>query len=64
MLGGSLLMRAANAAVPEDDTRAGPSAGTMAPDFELPDQSSARHGLRSLLGPKGVLLVFFRSADW
>jgi hypothetical protein len=42
----------------------GPQVGQLAPDFTLPDQHGQPHLLSSLLGPKGALLVFFRSADW
>jgi hypothetical protein len=42
----------------------GPQVGQLAPDFTLPDQHGQPHRLSSLLGPKGALLVFFRSADW
>ncbi len=42
----------------------GPAVGTKVPDFEAPDQDGARQSLHSLMGPKGMMLVFFRSADW
>jgi hypothetical protein len=42
----------------------GPNIGESAPDFRLQDQSGAVQTLRSILGPKGALLVFYRSADW
>jgi len=42
----------------------GPNAGDPAPDFRLPDQNGAWQTLHSILGPKGALLVFYRSADW
>jgi hypothetical protein len=42
----------------------GPNVGESVPDFRLPDQNGAVHTLRSILGPKGALLVFYRSADW
>jgi hypothetical protein len=38
--------------------------GQAAPAFELKDQHGRSHTLKSLMGPKGVLLVFTRSADW
>ncbi len=34
------------------------------PAFEAPDQNGKMHTLKSLLGPKGAVLVFYRSADW
>ena len=41
-----------------------PATGATAPDFSLPDQSGHARTLDSLSGPKGLVLVFFRSADW
>ena len=42
----------------------GPKVGDRVPDFTLPDQNGVARPLASLLGPKGAVLVFFRSADW
>lgn len=42
----------------------GPKIGQTAPDFSLVDQTGAPRSLKSLLGPNGAVLVFFRSADW
>jgi hypothetical protein len=42
----------------------GPRVGEAVPGFRLADQNGQVHTLHSLLGPKGALLVFFRSADW
>jgi cytochrome oxidase Cu insertion factor (SCO1/SenC/PrrC family) len=42
----------------------GPQIGTRAPDFTLLDQQGQSRTLASLMGPKGLMLVFFRSADW
>jgi hypothetical protein len=42
----------------------GPAVGGTLPNFEAPDQNGATRSLKSLLGPKGAMLVFFRSADW
>ena len=42
----------------------GPSVGEHVPDFRLHDQNGVEQTLHSILGPKGALLVFFRSADW
>lgn len=44
--------------------RIGPKTGEIAPDFEAPDQQGVARRLSALLGPKGAMLVFFRSADW
>lgn len=42
----------------------GPPKGTEMPAFELPDQDGKIRTLNSLIGPKGAVLLFFRSADW
>jgi len=42
----------------------GPAVGTPMPAFELHDQNGTARSLKSLLGPKGALILFFRSADW
>jgi hypothetical protein len=47
-----------------DVERLGPQVGTSLPDFTLRDQRGELRSLKSLLGPKGAMIVFFRSADW
>ena len=47
-----------------DVQKLGPQIGTRVPDFTLLDQKSQSRTLASLTGPKGLMLVFFRSADW
>ncbi len=42
----------------------GPAVGADVPAFQLPDQNGQSRDFRSLSGPKGLMLVFFRSADW
>jgi len=42
----------------------GPNVGEAVPGFTLKDQSNNPRTLHSILGPKGALLVFYRSADW
>jgi cytochrome oxidase Cu insertion factor (SCO1/SenC/PrrC family) len=42
----------------------GPQVGSQVPDFTLLDQRGQSRTLASLTGPKGLMLVFFRSADW
>jgi peroxiredoxin len=51
-------------AMPPDVQKLGPQVGTRVPDFSLPDQHGQTRTLQSLMGPKGLMLVFFRSADW
>ena len=47
-----------------DITKVGPAVGGKAIDFQLADQFGRLQTLRSIAGPKGTMLVFFRSADW
>jgi len=49
---------------PIDLSKLGPQIGERVPDFSLKDQSGATRTVSSILGPKGAMLVFFRSADW
>jgi hypothetical protein len=46
------------------DLKTGPAVGSKVPDFALEDQTGRRLTLHDLMGPKGMLLVFTRSADW
>jgi hypothetical protein len=47
-----------------DPQSLGPKVGERVPDFSLPDQHGMTRSLRSTFGPKGAVLVFYRSADW
>jgi hypothetical protein len=47
-----------------DVTRLGPQVGATAIDFTLTDQFGRSQSLTTVAGPKGTMLVFFRSADW
>ena len=38
--------------------------GQQAPAFTLVDQFGQEHSNATLKGPKGTVLLFFRSADW
>ena len=42
----------------------GPAVGERVPDFTAPDQAGHTQTLQSIMGPKGAMLVFYRSADW
>jgi cytochrome oxidase Cu insertion factor (SCO1/SenC/PrrC family) len=42
----------------------GPQVGSRVPDFTLTDQRGQPRTLASLMGRNGLMLVFFRSADW
>jgi len=47
-----------------DVAKLGPQVGERVPDFSLPDQNAKTQTLQSIMGPKGAMLVFIRSADW
>jgi peroxiredoxin len=51
-------------AVLPDVQKLGPQVGTRVPDFSLLDQKGQARTLSSLMGSKGLMLVFYRSADW
>lgn len=44
--------------------KTGPPVGARIPAFELPDQTGRKQTFESLRGPQGLVLLFFRSADW
>ena len=47
-----------------DVQKLGPQVGSRVPEFTLVDQKGQSRTMASLMGPRGVMLVFFRSADW
>ena len=57
------IQQAPPPALPDVQTL-GPQVGDRVPDFTLVDQNGRSRTLTSLMGPKGLMLVFFRSADW
>lgn len=63
-----LLLAATSALIAPSLTRAavpsGPAIGAKVPAFEALDQNGQKQTLATLRGPKGLVLVFFRSADW
>ena len=60
LIGAAVVLRAQS----PDPQTLGPKVGERVPEFSLPDQHSVTRSLASVLGPKGAMLVFFRSADW
>jgi len=68
MLLASLLLLVAQAQAPApprpDPMELGPQVGQRLPAFQARDQSGRSRDFASLKGPKGLVLVFFRSADW
>ncbi len=47
-----------------DVSRLGPQVGEQVPDFNLADQTGRIRNLQSIMGPRGAMVVFHRSADW
>ena len=67
LLGSALAKAALPAQTPPqmiDVSKLGPQVGERVPDFILTDQNGKAWTLQSIMGPKGAMLVFFRSADW
>jgi hypothetical protein len=44
--------------------KTGPAVGERIPSFEAVDHSGKTQTFASLRGPKGLVLLFHRSADW
>ncbi len=66
-IGGLVLLGTAMGQTPRekiDVSKLGPQVGQQVPDFNLSDQTGRLRNLDSLVGPKGMMLVFLRSADW
>jgi hypothetical protein len=47
-----------------DVSKLGPQVGELVPDFSLKDQNEKLRTLQSVMGAKGAMIVFVRSADW
>ena len=63
LLFGTLIEAGQGRANPDFDL--GPAINAHAPDIGTPpDQTGAPRALASLMGEKGMVLFFFRSADW
>jgi hypothetical protein len=58
------LLAQATAHTRVDLSKVGPQVGQRVPDFSLADQAGKTQTLQSVMGSKGAMLVFFRSADW
>ncbi|MFA5911010.1 MAG: hypothetical protein WC815_19710 [Vicinamibacterales bacterium] len=55
---------AAQAPPAVDTSKIGPQVGAVVPAFSGTDQFGKPQSLAAAMGPKGAMLVFFRSADW
>jgi hypothetical protein len=52
------------AALYGQNIKTGPNVGQQVPGFSATDQNGGNQTLKSVMGPKGAMLVLFRSADW
>lgn len=52
------------AALHSQSIKTGLEVGQQVPAFSARDQEGRNQSLKSIMGPKGAMLVFFRSADW
>jgi hypothetical protein len=60
----ALLQPAAQERSRVDVSKRGPQVGERVPDFSLVDQTGTMRNLQSIMGSRGAMLVFIRSADW
>jgi len=61
---GGVLAAAAQTPPAVDTSKIGPPVGDVVPALSGVDQFGRPQSLQSISGPKGAMLVFFRSADW
>ena len=59
-----LDLHAQNVRARIDVSKLGPQVGERVPDFKLVDQTGKAQTLQSIMGRRGAMLVFLRSADW
>ena len=48
----------------DQDMKTGPAVGSRIPFFEAVNQNGRMWTFETLRGPKGAVLLFYRSADW
>jgi len=63
-IGFTALFHAQQTGARIDVSRLGPQVGQVVPDFRLRDARGKVWTRDSIMGPKGAMLVFSRSADW
>jgi hypothetical protein len=63
-IGGLCFWAVQVAALYGQNIKTGPEVGQQVPTFSAPDQDGRTQTLKSIMGSKGAMLVFFRSADW
>lgn len=60
----SVILLAACGAVASPQASNSLPPGTKIPEFALRDQTDRPRALKDIIGPRGAMLVFYRSADW
>lgn len=58
------MQNSAKDRAPIDVSLLGPQIGESVPGFALPDQHGTIRTLDSIMGERGAMIVFHRSADW
>ena len=48
----------------DQNPKTGPAVGATIPGFDAVDQNGNKQTFETLRGPKGLVLLFVRSADW
>ena len=48
----------------DSNMKTGPAVGESIPDFEAADQNGKSTSFQDIVGPKGAVILFYRSADW
>ena len=48
----------------DKNLKTGPAVGSRIPAFDAVDQNGRKRTFETLRGPKGLVLLFVRSADW
>ena len=64
MIAAAALLLASTLPVDSQTQSAGPDRGERVPDFSLSDHLGQTRAFNDLTGENGLLLLFFRSADW
>ena len=49
---------------PPVEIHTGPETGQTIPPFDASDKNGRKQTFETIRGPRGALIVFFRSADW
>ena len=48
----------------DEGMKTGPAIGETIPEFEAEDQNGKLISFQNIIGPKGAVILFHRSADW